>query len=221
MSDTPKLAAQLRTEFGKGAARRTRRAGQIPAVLYGHGTDPVHLALPGHDTMMATKVDNAVLEIDFDGKTQLALVKDVQRDPIKGFLEHVDLIVVSRGEKVTVDVAVYPVGEASHDTLVNVEALTVTIIALATKIPESIEVSVEGLKAGTQILASDLVLPEGVEVDMDPETLVVNITAAITEEALEAELVEAEAGIEREESDEEAEESAEAETESQESSDSE
>ena len=223
MSDTPKLAAQLRTEFGKGAARRTRRAGQIPAVLYGHGTDPVHLALPGHDTMMATKVDNAVLEIDFDGKTQLALVKDVQRDPIKPVIEHVDLVVLRRGERVTVDVAVYPVGEASHDTLVNVEALTVTIIALATKIPESIEVSVEGLKAGTQILASDLVLPEGVEVDMDPETLVVKITAAITEEALEAELAEAEAeaGIEREESDEEAEESAEAETESQESSDSE
>lgn len=218
MSDTPTLAAQLRTEFGKGAARRTRRAGQIPAVLYGHGTDPVHLALPGHDTMMATKVDNAVLEIDFDGKTQLALVKDVQRDPIKPVIEHVDLVVLRRGERVTVDVAVYPVGEASHDTLVNVEALTVTIIALATKIPESIEVSVEGLKAGTQILASDLVLPEGVEVDMDPETLVVNITAAITEEALEAELAEAEAGIEREESDEE---SAEAETESQESSDSE
>ena len=215
------LSAQTRTEFGKGAARRLRRAGQTPAVLYGHGTDPVHLALPGHDTMMATKVDNAVLEIDFDGKTQLALVKDVQRDPIKPVIEHVDLVVLRRGERVTVDVAVYPVGEASHDTLVNVEALTVTIIALATKIPESIEVSVEGLKAGTQILASDLVLPEGVEVDMDPETLVVNITAAITEEALEAELVEAEAGIEREESDEEAEESAEAETESQESSDSE
>lgn len=215
------LSAQTRTEFGKGAARRLRRAGQTPAVLYGHGTDPVHLALPGHDTMMATKVDNAVLEIDFDGKTQLALVKDVQRDPIKPVIEHVDLVVLRRGERVTVDVAVYPVGEASHDTLVNVEALTVTISALATKIPESIEVSVEGLKAGTQILASDLVLPEGVEVDMDPETLVVNITAAITEEALEAELAEAEAGIEREESDEEAEESAEAETESQESSDSE
>ena len=220
MSDLT-LNAETRTQFGKGAARKIRRDHKIPAVMYGHGADPVHITLAAHETMKALKTSNALLTIVLDGKEQLALAKDVQRDPIKPVIEHVDLVVLRRGERVTVDVAVYPVGESSHDTLVNVEALTVTIIALATKIPESIEVSVEGLKAGTQILASDLVLPEGVEVDMDPETLVVNITAAITEEALEAELAEAEAGIEREESDEEAEESAEAETESQESSDSE
>lgn len=208
MSDNTKLVAQSRTEFGKGAARRIRRAHQIPAVLYGHGTDPVHLTLPGHDTMMATKVANAVLEIEFDGKTQLALVKDVQRDPIKPVIEHVDLVMLRRGERVTVDVAVQVVGEASHDTLVNLDAQAITVIALATSIPESVEVSVEGLRAGTQILASELELPQGVELEMDPETLVVNITAAISEEALEAELAEAEAeaGIEREESDEEAEE---------------
>jgi large subunit ribosomal protein L25 len=199
MSET-KLVAQTRTEFGKGAARRIRRAHQIPAVMYGHGTEPVHITLPGHETMLALKASNALLSIEIDGKTQLALAKDVQRDAIKPVIEHVDLVVVRRGEKVTVDVQVHTVGEAAVETVVTVENQTVELEVEATHIPENIEVSIEGLAAGTQIHASDLVLPEGAALVTDPEILVVNITAAITAEALESELAEAEAeaGIEHE-----------------------
>ena len=199
MSET-KLVAQTRTEFGKGAARRIRRAHQIPAVMYGHGTEPVHITLPGHETMLALKTSNALLSIEIDGKTQLALAKDVQRDAIKPVIEHVDLVVVRRGEKVTVDVQVHTVGEAAVETVVTVENQTVELEVEATHIPENIEVSIEGLAAGTQIHASDLVLPEGAALVTDPEILVVNITAAITAEALESELAEAEAeaGIEHE-----------------------
>ncbi len=199
MSET-KLVAQTRTEFGKGAARRIRRAHQIPAVMYGHGTEPVHITLPGHETMLALKASNALLSIEIDGKTQLALAKDIQRDAIKPVIEHVDLVVVRRGEKVTVDVQVHTVGEAAVETVVTVENQTVELEVEATHIPESIEVSIEGRAAGTQIHASDLVLPEGATLVTDPEILVVNITAAITAEALESELAEAEAeaGIEHE-----------------------
>ena len=181
MSDTPKLAAQLRTEFGKGAARRTRRAGQIPAVLYGHGTDPVHLALPGHDTMMATKVDNAVLEIDFDGKTQLALVKDVQRDPILPTIDHVDLILVKAGEKVVVDVSLNFVGEAEKGAIVNHELMAISVLAPATDIPTEFDVSVEGLTVGDHILVSGIALPEGVEPAGDADQLVVSVVAPAVE----------------------------------------
>jgi large subunit ribosomal protein L25 len=199
MSET-KLVAQTRTEFGKGAARRIRRAHQIPAVMYGHGTEPVHITLPGHETMLALKASNALLSIEIDGKTQLALAKDIQRDAIKPVIEHVDLVVVRRGEKVTVDVQVHTVGEAAIETVVTVENQTVELEVEATHIPESIEVSIDGLAAGTQIHASDLALPEGAALVTDPEILVVNITAAITAEALESELAEAEAeaGIEHE-----------------------
>ncbi len=198
-----KIQAEPRTEFGKGAARRIRRANKVPAVLYGHGTAPVHLTLPGHDTMLALKHGgtNALLTLDIDGKEQLALPKQVQRDPIKGFLEHVDLLVVERGEKVTVEVPVQVVGEATSDALVTTEHMAVTIEAEATQIPELIEVSVEGAEPGTQFLAKDLQLPSGSTLHLDPETLVVNVTAAPTAEQLEEELAgaEAEVGIEREE----------------------
>jgi large subunit ribosomal protein L25 len=199
MSETT-LVAQTRTEFGKGAARRIRRAHQIPAVMYGHGTEPVHITLPGHETMLALKAANALLSIEVNGTTQLALVKDVQRDAIKPVIEHVDLVVVRRGEKVTVDVQIHTTGEAAIETVVTVENQTVELEVEATHIPESLEVSVEGATAGTQIHASDLVLPEGAVLVTDPEILVVNITGAITAEALEAELAEAEAeaGIEHE-----------------------
>jgi len=193
-----KLTAELRTEFGKGAARRIRRANNVPAVLYGHGTDPVHITLPGHETLLALRTANALLSIDVDGASQLALPKQVQRDPIKHTIEHVDLVLVRRGEKVSVDVQVHIQGEAADETLVVVDANTVTIEAEATHIPTEIVVSIEGLTAGTQILASDLVLPEGSKLDMDPETLIVNITAAQSAAAAEAELAaaEADAGIE-------------------------
>src|SRR5215217_6799929 len=185
-----KLIAESRTEFGKGAARRIRRADKIPAVLYGHGTAPIHITLPGHETLLALRTANALLSINIDGKAQLALPKQVQRDPIKHTIEHVDLVIVRRGEKVTVDVPVHVEGEAASETLVVVEHSAVTIEAEATHIPQSIVVSVEDLEAGTQILASDLSLPDGSTLALDPETLIVNITAAQSAEA------EAEAGIE-------------------------
>ena len=193
-----KLIAELRTEFGKGAARRIRRADKVPAVLYGHGTDPIHIALPGHETLLALRTANALLSIEVDGSSQLALPKQVQRDPLRHTIEHVDLVIVRRGEKVTVDVAIHLVGEAGPDTLVVVDHNTVPVEAEATQIPEQIVVSVAELPAGTQILARDLQLPDGSAIGLHPETLIVNITNAPTAEALEAELAEAEAeaGIE-------------------------
>ena len=193
MSET-KLQAESRTEFGKGAARRIRRADKVPAVLYGHGSDPVHITLPGHDTMMALKHGgaNALLSIELDGSSQLALPKQVQKDPLKGFLEHLDLIIVKRGEKVTVDVPVIVTGEAAAETLVSTEHNTVALEAEATHIPESIEVSVDGAEAGSQILAKDLILPQGASLQVDEDTLIVHVSVA-KEIALEEEPAEGEA----------------------------
>ncbi len=197
-----KLQAEPRTQFGKGAARRIRRADKVPAVLYGHGSPPVHISLPGHDTMLALKHGgaNALLTIVVEGNEQLALPKQVQKHPIKGFLEHLDLLIVERGEKVVVDVPVHVVGEAAPDTLVSTENNTVSLEAEATTLPEYIEVSVEGAEPGTQILVKDLTVPPGATLQDDPDTLIVNVTAAQTAEQLEAELAEAEAeaGIEHE-----------------------
>ncbi|RNI23938.1 50S ribosomal protein L25/general stress protein Ctc [Flexivirga caeni] len=196
-----RLNAELRTEFGKGAARRIRRDHKIPAVLYGHGTEPVHLTLPGHDTMLALKHVNAILTLDFDGKEELALAKDVQRDPIKPVIEHVDLVIVKRGEKVTVDVPVHVEGEAGPDTNVIVENGTLAVEADVLSIPELLTVSVEGLEAGSQILAKDVQLPAGATLAADEDLLVVNISQQVAAEELEDELAEAEeeAGIEKDE----------------------
>ncbi|WP_406832200.1 50S ribosomal protein L25/general stress protein Ctc [Pedococcus sp. KACC 23699] len=198
------LAAEKRTQFGKGAARKIRRDHKIPAVMYGHGAEPVHITLPGHETMMALKTANALLTIVIDGDEQLALAKDVQRDAIKPVIEHIDLVVVRKGEKVTVDVPVHVEGDAAPETVVTLDAQTLQLEVEATHIPENVVVSVEGLEAGTQIKASDVTLPRGAVLVVDEETLVVNITQQISLEELEAELAEAEeeAGIEREESDE-------------------
>lgn len=199
-----KLVAEPRTEFGKGAARRVRRNNQIPAVVYGHGTDPQHINLPGHETMLALKQSNALLSIVVgEDKPLLALAKDVQRDPVRQVIEHIDLVIVRRGEKVQIDVQVHVVGEAALETVVTVENQTLLLEAEATHIPSTIEVSVQGVKAGTQILAGDLTLPEGSTLVGDPGMLVVNVTQAISAEALEAELAEAEAeaGIEHDISD--------------------
>jgi large subunit ribosomal protein L25 len=198
-----RIAAEPRTEFGKGAARRVRRANKVPAVLYGHGAEVRHISLPGHELMLALKVQNALLTIELDGNSELALPKAVQRDPIKGFLEHVDLVVVRRGEKVTVEVSVHVVGESAPDTLVTLDQPMLSVEAEATHIPTGIEVSVAGLTAGSQIHASDVALPEGATLVTDPGALVVNITAAQTAEQLEAELAEAEVGIVHEATDEE------------------
>ena len=196
------IKAEARTEFGKGAARRIRRADKVPAVIYGHGEVPIHVTLPGHDTLMDIKHGgaNAVLNIEVDGKDQLALTKQIQADPIKGFLEHVDFVAVKKGEKVTVEVPVHLVGEAAKETFVQLENNVITLEAEATHIPETIEVSIEGAEVGTQILASQLDLPAGSTLLTDPEALIVNITHAPTAEEVESELAEAEAeaGIEHE-----------------------
>jgi len=173
-----KISAEKRTEFGKGFARRIRRDAKIPAVLYGHGVDPIHVTLPGHETMMALKTANALLSIDLDGDSHLSIPKQVQRDPLKGFIEHVDLLIVKRGEKVTVEVAVVLVGDAAPGTLVSTEHTTVALEVEATHIPTEVEVSVEGLDAGSQILASDLVLPKGASLGIDADALIVNVTHA-------------------------------------------
>lgn len=191
-----KIAAETRTEFGKGAARRIRRSDKVPAVLYGHGADPIHLTLPGHDLMLALKGSaNALLTIDLGSETHLAIPKQVQRDPLKGFIEHADLLIVRKGEKVTVDVRIVTVGDAVSGNLVILENASIAIEAEATHIPESFEVSVEGLVAGDQILAKDVTLPEGSSLAVDDDILIVNVTGAPTEAQLEAELAEAEADL--------------------------
>ena len=205
MSAPEKIAAEPRTEFGKGAARRIRREHKIPAVIYGHGNEPVHVILPGHQTMMAIKHGgaNALLSLEIDGSEQLALTKDVQVDPIRRVIEHLDFVAVKRGEKVVVDVPIHVVGDAAPETLVVTENAVVSVEAEATHIPESFEVSVEGAEIGTQVHAKDLDLPSGTTLLADEDLLIVNVTQQISAEALEAELeeAEAEAGIEREEGD--------------------
>jgi large subunit ribosomal protein L25 len=185
-----RIAAETRTEFGKGAARRTRRAGKIPAVLYGHGTDPQHLALPSIEFARIVREQgrNAVLTIDIAGKPQLALTKTVVTHPIRPYIEHVDLLVIRRGEKVAVEVAVVVSGEAAPGTLVNQELTTIEVEADVSSIPEQIEVSVEGAEVGTHVAAGDLQLPAGTTLRSDPETLVVNVIAAPTEEQMEGEV---------------------------------
>lgn len=191
-----KMATETRTEFGKGASRRLRATGKIPAVVYGHGGDPIHLALPGHQTMMALRHggSNALLSLDIDGAEQLALVREVQVDPIRRVIVHVDLFAVVKGEKVFVDVAIHAVGQAAPDTLVVTERSSVQLEAEATDVPEFIEVDVTGAAPGTQFLASDLVLPAGVSLDLDPEALIVNVVAQVSAAAHEAELAESPAG---------------------------
>jgi large subunit ribosomal protein L25 len=184
-----RIAAQPRTEFGKGPARRERLAGRVPAVLYGHGTDTRHITLPGHDVMMALKTANVLIRLDgLPGGNQLVLPKAVQRDPIKGSVEHVDLILVRRGEKVTVDVPVEVTGEVFSGGLLDQQLVQVSIEAEATNIPAAIEVSVEDMQVGTAVHAGDLKLPSGSSLAVDPETLVLHVIAAPTAEQIEAEI---------------------------------
>jgi large subunit ribosomal protein L25 len=192
-----RIDAETRTEFGKGAARRTRRAGKIPAVLYGHGTDPQHLSLPELEfkAIVRDQGRNAVLTLNIGGTPQLALTKTVVTHPIRPYIEHVDLLVISRGEKVGVEVPVVVVGDAAPGTLVTQELNAIQIEADVSNIPENIEVSVEGLVVGTMIQAQQVQLPEGTTLQTDPEILVVNVVAAPTEEQLEAELDTEGAGV--------------------------
>ena len=200
-TEVTKLVAEPRTQFGKGAARKIRRADKIPAVMYGHGTAPVHITLPGHEAMLALKHTNALLTLVIDGQEHMALAKDVQRDPIKPVIEHVDLVVVRKGEKVTVEVGVHVEGEAGPETVVTTVLNTLELEVEATNIPEWVTVDVEGFEAGHQVHAGEVTLPAGATLLTDPEWLVVNVTQQQSAEELEAELeeAEAEAGIEREE----------------------
>ena len=175
MAET-KLVATARTEFGKGAARRLRRANLIPAVLYGHGADPVHVALPGHEVMMAVKHSNALFEIDIDGTSTLAIAKDVQVEPVRNVIEHLDLLIVRRGEKVTVEVPVHVVGESAPGTIHVVETQHLSLEAEATHLPDRVEVSIEGLEEGAILHAGDIALPQGSALLTDPEHVVVTIT---------------------------------------------
>jgi large subunit ribosomal protein L25 len=178
-----KLSVERRTSFGKGAARKIRAANKIPAVLYGHGTEPVHVTMPGHETMLITRRANSVLELDIEGTHQLALVKDIQRDPVRQIIEHIDLIVVRAGERVEVEVGVHIEGESYPGTIHLVETNTLLLDVEATHIPERVVVSIEGLEEGAQILASEITLPAGAKLVNDPETLVVNISIPRSEAA--------------------------------------
>ncbi|MFE2095490.1 MULTISPECIES: 50S ribosomal protein L25/general stress protein Ctc [unclassified Streptomyces] len=193
-----KLAAQTRTEFGKGAARRIRRDSKVPGVLYGHGSDPLHLTLPGHELLLALRTPNVLISLDIDGKTnELAIPKAVQRDPLKGFLEHVDLLLVKRGEKVTVEIPVHAEGElAAGGNLLEHVLNALPVEAEATHIPEALTVSVEGLEAGASVLAKDIKLPSGVTLAVDEDAVVLQVLQAQVEEAVEGEAVEGEEAAE-------------------------
>ncbi|MDP9101299.1 MAG: 50S ribosomal protein L25/general stress protein Ctc [Actinomycetota bacterium] len=188
-----RIAAEPRTEFGKGAARRVRRDNKVPAVLYGHGDAPRHFALPGHELLRALKHDpNVLLTLETADGDQLALPKVVVRDPLKGFLEHVDLVAVRKGERVTVEVQIQLTGTADPDTLVDQQTMTLTVEADATKLPDHVEVSIAGLKPGQHVSASDVTLPAGVTLAQDAEHVIVQGLGVKSEEQLEAELSAAE-----------------------------
>ncbi len=170
-----KIVADVRESFGKGAARKLRVLGKIPAVMYGHGTEPKHLTLPGHEVALLLRKANAVLDLQIEGTSQLALVKDVQKDPVKAIIEHIDLVVIRRGEKVTIDIPVHLEGESFAGTIANLEHSTLSIEAEATHIPERLIVDIEGLEEGTRITAGDVTLPAGATLITDAEALVVSI----------------------------------------------
>lgn len=193
-----KISAEPRTEFGKGGARRTRRAGLVPAVLYGHGEKPQHIALPAREFAAAIRHGglNQVFTIDITGNsgTTLALPKAIQRDPVKDTYEHIDLIIVKLGEKVQVDVPVTLTGDAARNTLVVNESNTVAVVAEAMHLPSGFEVSIEGLEAGSQVTAADVPLPAGVELAVEPDYVLAIISQAQTAEQLEGDSAESESG---------------------------
>jgi large subunit ribosomal protein L25 len=188
-----RIQAELRKEFGKGAARATRRAGRVPAIIYGHGAETRHLSLPEHELMLALKTPNALLRLEGIGRAELALPKAVQRDPLKGGIEHVDLIVVRRGEKVTVEIPVRVTGDVFSGGLLDQQMVTISIEAEATHIPSGIDVDVEGMEVGTSVHARDLVLPSGASLQTDPEALVLHVVEPAAEIAAEEAEAEAEA----------------------------
>lgn len=202
MSEDNKVVAELRENFGKGFARRLRAAGKIPAVIYGHGTEPQHVALPGHQVALLIRRANALLDLDIAGTPQLVLVKDVQKDPVRQIIEHIDLIVINKGEKVHVDVPVTVVGEPFPGTVANLENTTVSLEVEAIHIPQNIEVSVEGAEDGTQITAADLTLPAGAVLVTEPDTLIIGVSVPLDTLAADEEIAEADAEVAEEQSEE-------------------
>jgi large subunit ribosomal protein L25 len=191
-----RIAAQPRTEFGKGPARRTRREGRVPAVLYGHHSEPRHVTLPGHEVLLALRTANVLIRLEgLPGGAQLALPKAVQRDPIKGYVEHVDLLIVRRGEKVTVDIPVNVIGEVVPDGLLDQQLVQISVEAEATNIPPGVDIDVEGMDVGQSVHARDLKLPNGVTLAEEPDVLVLHVITAPTAAQIEAELGEAEAEV--------------------------
>jgi large subunit ribosomal protein L25 len=182
-----KLPAEVRSEFGKGAARQARRANMIPAVIYGHGVDPLHVLLPAKATTLAVRTPNALLTLEVDGQEHMALAKDIQRNPLKQIIEHIDLLTVRRGEKVEVDVTIHIEGEAAPEVVVNLESNTVLVEAEATHLPESLTVNIEGRQIGEHIHASDIELPAGTRLLIDADTLIVNLSAPTVQDLGESE----------------------------------
>ena len=181
------IAAETRESFGKGAARKLRAVGKIPAVIYGHGTDPRHVSLPGHQLTLLVRKANQVLELVVDGDEVLALIKDVQRDPVRQIIEHLDLIIVRTGEQVEVEVPVNVEGESAPGTVANLDSQTLLLKVLATAIPQNVTVSIEGLEDGAKITAADVTLPEGAELAGDPELLIIGVQLEAAEESAENE----------------------------------
>ena len=187
-----KIAAETRDEFGKGAARRTRREGRVPAVLYGHGTETRHLSLPGHDLMRALRTPNVLLRLEgLKNGSEITLPKAVQRDPLRNIIEHVDLILVRSGEKVTIEVPVRVVGEIFPGGVLNQQLIQIPVEAEATHIPQGIDVDVEGMELGKAVYASDLKLPAGVSLQLEPDTLILHVMAQQTAEEAGEETAEA------------------------------
>ena len=178
-----KISAERREQFGKGAARKLRAAGRIPAVVYGHGTDPVHISLPGHETLLIVRRANQVLDIDIAGTPALALIKDVQRDPVRQVIEHVDLMVIQQGERVEVEVPVHVEGEQEPGTVATLDAQTLLLEVLATSIPQRVVVNIDGLGDGARITAADIELPEGATLVSDPELLVLGVALTAADES--------------------------------------
>ena len=176
MSDTIKISATVRSDFGKGYARRIRMAGDIPAVIYGHGEEPKHVVLPGHATTLAARVPNAILDLDIVGESHLAMIKDIQRHAIRTELQHIDLLTVKRGERVEIEVPVHVEGEPAVGAVANQEETVLLVEADALKAPEALTVSIEGREAGAHVLASDVELPSGVTLVADAELLIVNVS---------------------------------------------
>ncbi|GAA2341581.1 50S ribosomal protein L25/general stress protein Ctc [Streptomyces caniferus] len=192
-----KLTAQVRTDFGKGAARRARRADLVPAVIYGHGAEPQHVAINNHALMMALKTPNALIRLDFEGKTELVIPKAVQREAIRQFLVHVDFLAVKKGEKVSVEIPIHIEGDLAPGQHVLEHVLnTLPIEAEATHIPESVTISVAGLDAGASVLAKDITLPSGSSLSVDDNAVVLQVVAAQAEAPAEEAEGEAEAGAE-------------------------